>query len=254
MYLFILRPRRPQRPISTTMSFCPFSTPRKHIPTVILQGDGHNDRNELRTYWVGGRHPAKFLPYSYPPRDLRISQTIMGGSASRPVAHHRAAAGGLGAGGKLGHLTTTDREMDEGVQLCSIHRVPSSPPPVVPSTWSNHKVMFGMATTPDRVLYNLPVWTHWLPSSPRPLDPTFFSATKDLPLLLILTPPTNPTEQARVTEALEEGQVHGMFLKMRSREADRFETRYFGLAEEMWKEAQLREQKSGIKTEWFVFS
>ncbi|KAK4696583.1 hypothetical protein P7C70_g8353, partial [Phenoliferia sp. Uapishka_3] len=113
--------------------------------------------------------------------------------------------------------------------------------------------MFGMSTTPDRVLYNIPVWKHWLPTSSRPLDP-LTPLVKDLPLVLILTPPPNPTEEARTREAMDEAQELGMFVEMRMRESDRFETRYFALVEEMWNRAVAREAEHGIKTEWFIFA
>jgi hypothetical protein len=116
--------------------------------------------------------------------------------------------------------------------------------------------MFGMSTTPDRVLWNLPVWSHWLPAVPgnAPLDPTNKQQVSELPLLLVLTPPPNPTEEARTREAVDEAQTLGMYVEMRAREADRFETRYFALVEEMWKEALRRESEGGDKTEWFVFA
>ena len=41
---------------------------------------------------------------------------------------------------------------------------------------------------------------------------------------------------------------------MKATEADRFETRYFSLVQEMWLEAQSREEATGIVTEWFVFA
>ena len=76
---------------------------------------------------------------------------------------------------------------------------------------------------------------------------------RSLPLVLILTPPPNPTEEARTREAMDEAQAMGMYVEMRMREADRFETRYFALVEEMWHQALDREAEHGIKTEWFVF-
>ncbi|KAM0754798.1 hypothetical protein T439DRAFT_321844 [Meredithblackwellia eburnea MCA 4105] len=249
IYLFVISPSTSRPPPPTSMSFCPYSSPRRHIPTVILQAEGHSERTINRTHWVGGREPASFLPYSYPPRDLRVAQTT---SSSSPGAqggnpYHNRGKGNLGGGVHGG------QGLEDGKQLCEIHRVPSSPPPAIPKDWKNNKVMFGMSTTPDRVLYSLPVWSHWLPASPQALDPST-PAVKDLPLVLVLTPPPNPTEEARTREAMDEAQGIGMYIEMRPREADRFETRYFALVEEMWREAQKREAEHGIKTEWFVFA
>lgn len=224
---------------ATLLSFCPYSTSQRHTPTIILQGDALSDRNANRTHFVGGFKGASFLPYAYPPRDLRFAQ-------------HISDAGAAPARPGRGHLEDPD---EEGKQLCKIHRVPSSPAPETPKGWSNSKIMFGMSTTPDRVLYNLPVWSHWLPSAPGLLDLSAgAAATKDLPLVLVLTPPPNPTEKARMREAIEEAQGLGMYLQMREKVSDRFETRYFGLAEEMWADALKREVETGIVTEWFVFS
>jgi hypothetical protein len=239
LYLFTGSTSSSTTSSSALLSFCPYSTSRRHIPTIILQGDALNHRTINRTYFVGGSNPASFLPYAYPPRDLRFAQHISD-----------AAADAIKPGrGRLGQPETEEA----GKQLCKIHPVPSSPLPAVPRTWSNNKIMFGMSTTPDRVLYNLPVWAHWLPSVKGSLDSSS-SASANLPLVLILTPPLNPTEAARMTEAVEEAQALGMNVKMRKKEADRFETRYFGLAQEMWIEAQKREAEQGIKTEWFLFT
>lgn len=221
---------------ATLFSFCPYSTSQRHTPTIILQGDAESDRYANRTHFVGGFKGATFLPYAYPPRDLRFAQHISdaGAAAARPGR---------------GHLDEPD---EEGKQLCKIHRVPSSPQIQPPKGWSNSKIMFGMSTTPDRVLYNLPVWAHWLPSAPGSLDSSTSKA--NLPLVLVLTPPPNPTERARMREAVEEAQGLGMNLEMRDKVSDRFETRYFALAEEMWADALRREAEEGIVTEWFVFS
>ena len=221
--------------LAAVLSFCPYSTSQRHIPTIILQGDALNDRNDNRTHFVGEIKSAPFLPYAYPPRDLRIAQHISDSSAARAKPGR-------------GHLEDQD---EEGKQLCKIHRVPSSPRPALPKSWKNSNIMFGMSTSPDRVLYNLPVWSHWLPSAPKGLDST--SSTAELPLVLLLSPPPNPTEKSRMREALEEAQGLGMNLEMREKESDRFETRYFSLVEEMWKEALKREAALGTHTEWFVF-
>lgn len=222
-------------------SYCPYSTTHRHTPTVILQGDAQNDRFTNRTYWVGGPSaPEAFLPYAYPPRDLRLAQHI----SDKPVAPRKPGRG---------HLDDGDAD-ETGQQLCKIHSVPSSPPPEVPAGWNNNKIMFGMSTTPDRVLYNIPVWQHWMPSAGSALDPSSASSTHDLPRVYILTPPLNPTEAARLREARDEAQGLGMNVELKERESDRFETRYFSLTEEMWAEALRREAAEGVKTEWFVFS
>lgn len=249
LYLLVSTPSAASRAPAPSLSFCPFSTSNRHTPTIILQADGLSARTVNRTYWVGGSRPANFLPYTYPPRDLRIAQSTSTNEngipppGTGPGAGHRRGKGNLHSG----------NEMEEGKQLCSVHRVPSSPPPAVPKGWNGNRVMFGMSTTPDRVLYNLPVWSHWVPASPLPLDPES-PQVKDLPLILVLTPPPNPTEEARTREAMDEAQGMGMYVEMRMREADRFETRYFALVEELWFESQRREVEHGIRTEWFVFS
>ncbi|KAK4046471.1 hypothetical protein OIO90_006555 [Microbotryomycetes sp. JL221] len=222
---------------STLMSFCPWSTSRKHIPTVILRGDGLNHRRTNRTHWV--TDPGTFLPWAYPPRDLRIAQHI---------SDKAAAAANEPGRGRL-NLDPDER----GKQLCPMYTVPSSPPPFVPPSWSDNKVMFGMSTTADRVLYNIPVWQHWIPTAGSALDQTTEEQVKNTPRLLILTPPPNPTEAARTREAVEEARGLGINLVMRKKESDRFETRYFSLAQEMWEESRKRESTEGVKTEWFVF-
>jgi hypothetical protein len=113
--------------------------------------------------------------------------------------------------------------------------------------------MFGMSTIPDRVLASLDVWSHWLPSSLQPLDPNS-SLIKELPLALILTPPPNPTEAARMREAVDEAQSLGMKVQMKAAEATRFETRYFALVQEMWNEATRIQAEEGVVTEWFVLA
>ena len=243
--LFAYTHRTIPPPPASSLSFCPLTTSRKHVPTVILQASGRSGRNDNRTFWVAaeGKSAVPMLSYSYPSREMRFAQrTTEGGSASWNDNAGR------------GHLTGgVDDKEEEGKQLCPVFAVPSSPPPSVPSTWKDNSVMFGMSTSPDRVLNNLPVWSHWIPSSPSPLDPSS-PATADLPIIFILTPPPNPTEAARTREAMEEAQSLGLFLKMRATEADRFETRYFSLVQEMWLEAQSREESTGIVTEWFVFA
>lgn len=230
------------------LEYCPFSTERRHIPTVALVGDQARGPTENRTFYVADpvddALPAAFLPYAFPVRDLRFAQTLSGKEEKRPPGR-----------GRL-HEGLSDE--DKGQQLCHAHEVPSSPRPQVPPAaagWKNSNVMFGMSTVPDRVLWNLPVWSHWLPKSPQPpLDLHDRAATDRVPLVLVLMPEPNPTEDARSREAVDEANSLGMHVKMRAREADRFETRYFALAEEMWVEATQREAAEGIRTEWFIFA
>lgn len=249
-----------QRHTAKLTSLCPYSTSRRHVPTVLLQGSQASDRAANRTVAVldpqssGGDKPAAFLPFAYPPRDLRFAQTVAGAaSKARPGA---------------GRLTEGVHPDDErGEQLCKLYRVPSSPRPAVPTSWKDSSVMFGMSTLADRVLWNLPVWAHWLPHAPTPpLDPENRAVVRELPLVLVLTPPTTAadgnkhrdavaeTERRRAREAEDEANVLGLHIALRPREADRFETRYFALAEEMWAEAKRREDEEGVKTEWFVFA
>ncbi|GAA5861264.1 hypothetical protein JCM1840_003134 [Sporobolomyces johnsonii] len=228
------------------LEFCPYSTSFKHVPTVILQGDQASDRTANRTWELTSGSPSSpkpvpFLPYAYPPRDLRLAQQM-------PDVQRAPTKPGQG---RLHEGVPGD---EKGKQLCKVHEVPSSPRPPVPEGWRPSSVIFGMSTTPDRVLWNLPVWSHWLPAHSSPLDPADPAQASALPIVLVLTPPPNPTEAARTREAVEEAQGMGMYVEMRPREAERFETRYFALAEEMWKEAQRRERDGGIKTDWFIFA
>ncbi|GAA5937037.1 hypothetical protein JCM3775_001934 [Rhodotorula graminis] len=249
-----------QKHTAQLTSLCPYSTSRRHVPTILLQGSQASSPNDNRTVAVldtqapGADTPAAFLPYAYPPKDLRFAQTLGAkGVQPRPGA---------------GRLTEGVHPDDErGEQLCPLYRVPSSPRPSVPASWRDSSVMFGMSTLADRVLWNLPVWAHWLPGAPKaPLDPTDAALVRELPLVLVLTPPTTAdqgnkhraavteTERRRAREAEEEANVLGMQIALRPREAERFETRYFALAEEMWVEAKRREADEGVKTEWFVFA
>ncbi|GAA5868713.1 hypothetical protein JCM3774_003633 [Rhodotorula dairenensis] len=232
------------------LEYCPFSTERRHVPTVALIGDQARLPTENRTFYVADpvddALPATFLPYAFPPRDLRFAQTLSGKEEKRPPGQGRLHEGVSGE--------------DKGKQLCRAHAVPSSPRPQIPATataagWKNSHVMFGMSTVPDRVLWNLPVWSHWLPKSPQPpLDFRDQAVMDQLPLVLVLMPEPNPTEEARSREAVDEANSLGMHVKMRAREADRFETRYFALTEEMWIEAKKREEIDGVRTEWFIFA
>lgn len=231
---------------SKVLEYCPYSTDRKHIPTIALIGDQARAPTENRTFYVADpideALPAAFLPLASPARELRFAQTLSGKEEKRPAGQGRLREG---------------LSEDKGRQLCVAHHVPSSPRPQVPvlAQWKDSKVMFGMSTVPDRVLWNLPVWSHWLPKSPQPpLDFRDKSVIDQLPLVLILMPNPNPTEEARSREAVDEANSLGMHVKMRAREADRFETRYFALVEEMWIEAKRREETDGVRTEWFIFA
>lgn len=234
------------REVSKILEYCPYSNSRKHIPTIALVGDQARAPTENRTFWVPDASdpaiPATFLPYAYPPREMRFAQTLSG-------KEEKARPG-------QGRLHEGVQE-DKGEQLCQSHVVPSSPRPrgAESAQWKNSKIMFGMSTVPDRVLWNLPVWSHWLPKTTQlPLDTADAAATRDLPLVLVLMPEPNPTEAARSREAVEEANGSGMYVEMRAREADRFETRYFALAEEMYIEARRREEQEGVRTEWFIFA
>ncbi|GAA6043754.1 hypothetical protein JCM8097_006654 [Rhodosporidiobolus ruineniae] len=264
--LAALRKGLSQKELARLMDYCPWSTRTKHVPTVILAGTQSSSPRDNRTYFVvePSTFPASssssssagalegasasFLPYAYPPRDLRLAQTMSSASAAGSAPHAAAKAG-------QGHLHEGLIPADEpGQHLCRVHAVPSSPRPELPVGWERNSIMFGMSTTPDRVLWNLPVWAHWVPSrSPPPLDPSQHTQTSQLPLVLVLTPPPNPTEQARSREAMEEANGMGMYVELRPREAERFETRYFALAEEMWRESEKRALE-GVRTDWFVFS
>ncbi|SGZ31798.1 BQ5605_C042g12004 [Microbotryum silenes-dioicae] len=221
-----------------SLFFCPHSTSKRHTPTVILQADGANARTENRTYWVGGSDPAEFLPFTSQPHDLRFLQSTLLGA---PQLHHP-------------QLQDHADKPEQGRQLCHVHRVPSSPRAEIPRTWKDSKIMFGMSTTPDRALYSLPVWPHWVPASKERIDLSgHSSAALAVPEILILTHPPNPTEASRITEAVEEAHGLGINVVMRKQEADRFETRYFMLAKEMWAEAQRKKKTHGVETDWFVF-
>ncbi|GAA5968475.1 hypothetical protein JCM8115_006402 [Rhodotorula mucilaginosa] len=231
---------------SKVLEYCPYSTDRKHIPTIALIGDQARAPTENRTFYVADpideALPAAFLPLASPARELRFAQTLSGKEEKRPAGQGRLHEG---------------LAEDKGRQLCVAHHVPSSPRPQIPASaqWKDSKVMFGMSTVPDRVLWNLPVWSHWLPKSPQPpLDFRDKSIMDQLPLVLVLMPTPNPTEEARSREAVDEANSLGMHVKMRAREADRFETRYFALVEEMWIEAKRREEADGVRTDWFIFA
>lgn len=211
-------PPTPHAPIIA--AYCPHSTKLDHVPTVILQADAAHNELSNRTFQV----PSDFLPYedAAATQNLRFAQRLAVNATS-------------------------------GAQPCQVHAVPSSPPPAVPATWNHNSIMFGMSTNPDRVLHNLPVWAHWLPSAPKALTPTS-EVAKDLPLVLVLVAPLSPTEQVRYHEAVDEAQVRGMNVQIEEKESRRFETRYFALTEEMWNKALEREEDEGITTEWFAFA
>ena len=238
LYLLTRRSSEPHLP---SQSFCPVTKAHSQpIPTVILQGTGTEFRHDNRTYWVTDPSGAEFLPIQDPRHELRFLQ--------KPPAVRSTWSAELDAS------EAQKAVLSEGAKsACSRHRVPSSPRPVVPSSWRENSIMFGMSTLPDRILFNIPVWSHWFPSHERGVEPTL-SVTRQLPLILILVPPPNPTESARASEALDEAQTLGINLEIRSLVANRFEERYMGLVEEMWAQSLKREDKEGVKTEWFVFA
>lgn len=228
------------------LDYCPFSTSTHHIPTVILVGDGQSQPLQNRTFHVADSTdglPVEFLPKKVPTRDMRFSQQLNRvESKGKKVKPNRA---------------------EEGVQTCQIHRVPSSTLKELPKDWLPSKMMFGMSTTPDRVLYSIPVWQHWLPSLSQSQQPRtseiFDEATQEeknqLPMLLILSPPGDSgTDTARMKESMDEARGRGMYVTMRELEAERFEKRYFLLAKEMAEEAEKREVETGVETEWFIFA
>lgn len=240
-YLLITHTPLALAPSSST--FCPPYNPRQpHIPTVILQATGDEYRADNRTYWVTGEAGDVFLPKSWPLHELRFAQRPMEMSSNWDDPEDRYVA-----------ATSTSSSQEEATVACPVHVVPSSLRPIVPKHWKTNQIMFGMSTLPDRVLFNLPVWSHWLPSHGSAFEPSV-SITSKLPLVLILIPPPNPTEEARAREALDEAQTLGLNIEIRSLEAGRFEMRYLALVEEMWAEAQKREEKEGVVTEWFVFA
>lgn len=111
--------------------------------------------------------------------------------------------------------------------------------------------MFGTAANADAVLRALPVWDHWLPGSRAALDPRSETA-KRLPLLHVLNGPTTPTERARMIEAVEDAQARGMNVDIKIRKTDRVATRFFALVQDLWKAAQTRQSRDGVRTNWFV--
>lgn len=236
LYLLTRRSSEPHLP---SQSFCPVAKAHSQlIPTVILQGTGSEFRHDNRTYWVTDDSGAEFFPIQEPRHELRFVQ--------KPATVRSTWSEELDD--KQGAI------LSEGSKSsCSVHRVPSSVRPIYPSTWRDSSIMFGMSTLPDRILFNIPVWSHWIPTHAPGIEPTL-SITRQLPLLLILVPPPNPTESARATEALDEAQTLGINLEIRSLVAGRFEERYMGLVEEMWAQSLRREDKEGVQTEWFVFA
>lgn len=229
VYTYLHRSPSPKK--ASFIEFCPSSS---YIPTIILQGTGDELPDNNRTFEVDVTSNATFLPGSRMRSNLRFSQKRSG--------------------------PTLDESLAWGVPLptgpaddCSVHTVPSSSPPILPTTWRNNSVLFGFSTKPERILYNIPVWAHWIPSHPREYN-TPPLPTDDLPLMLALIPPPTGREATNLSEGLDELQELGLHIKVRATEAPRFERRYLQLTTEMWAESERREAEEGIRTEWFVFA
>lgn len=250
--------------------YCPPSTSRIHVPTVILSARSSVLPSDNRTHWLRGpgelnirgkrsMAPVGFVPYAPPAHELRFAQSLphLPARAFPDLSTSRGFAQRQQQQRPQLQRGFTADEDEEQLHVCpAFHDVPASPPVTLPASWSNSKIMFGMSTLPDRALFNIPVWAHWLPSTPgrAPLDPVRVDMTRELPLLLVLTPPPNPTERARMREAVDDAETQGLYVTLRPKESDRFETRYFSLLTEMWKEAGRRQTDEGVLTEWFVLA
>lgn len=105
------------------------------------------------------------------------------------------------------------------------------------------RFMFGMATTPQRILRVLPVWEDWHSSSPIATLPSYTVAPSP-PRFLVLSPPR--TASGEPTDAIEWDRARDKLynstipLTLRSLAAPRNEQRYFSLVREMWKDEQER--------------
>lgn len=209
----------------SSLSFCPTSSPNSFVvPTLILQAsEKTSERWGNRTYWV---KDDSFLPYREP---LRLSQQNVGS----PTWLSKVSAAKRQQSPSLPISSSGDSSR---VKLCPIYQVPSSPAPEVPSRFDTNGIMFGMSTLPERVLYNLPVWLHWLPTtagsivmkresnlstalelSPRRLVKKALAS----PVILVLTPPLNATGNATRNVALDQAASRGMNVQIRPRFADR---------------------------------
>lgn len=217
-------------------SFCPLTTRvDAHIPTVILQGSQNEDRTRNRTFWA--ESSDDFLPYDWPPAHRALHED----GTEHPIKFSHdfeEVWGGI-----------ESSETKDGRQLCNSHRIPSSPPPQNPASWSDSMVMFGMATPPSRAVRHLPLWSHWLPASQ--ISPP--SADNDSPLLLVLTPPIVGAEERHAKETKADAITRRLNVHIHELKAERFETRYLALAQEMWLTAMKREEESGVVVEWFIF-
>lgn len=128
--------------------------------------------------------------------------------------------------------------------------------------------MFGLATTPQRILRALPAWEDWHASAPNATLPSWTKAPSP-PRFLVLTPPrtasgepTDAIEWDRATELIANSSIP---LTLRSLAAPRNEQRYFSLVREMWKDETERVAAAAMdrqspdeedldRVDWFVFA
>ena len=79
------------------------------------------------------------------------------------------------------------------------------------------------------------------------------SADNESPLLLVLTPPYVGAEERHAKEVVAEAITRKLNVHIRELKAERFETRYLALAQEMWLTAMQREEETGVVVDWFIF-
>lgn len=220
------------------LDFCPLTTALDaHIPTVILRGSQNEERTRNRTFWTD--KSDDFLPYDWPPAHRALDEN----GTEHPIRFSddfEEVWGGVEAEESI---------EGGGRRLCNSHRIPSSPPPKNPEGWSDSKVMFGMATPPSRAVRHLALWEHWMPTST--ISPP--SADNESPLLLVLTPPYVGAEERHAKEVVAEAITRKLNVHIRELKAERFETRYLALAQEMWLTAMQREEETGVVVDWFIF-
>jgi hypothetical protein len=221
---------------SLVASLCPSPSVTNYVPTIILRATGDVDRNANRTYWVDPSGNSTILPGAHPRQELRFSR-------KRPNTLDETPASSSSF-----YSSTPEPPAD-----CSFQVVPSSPPTPSPKGWKDNSIMFGMSTRAERILYNIPVWDHWLPTHRREFNSAPVPTT-DLPLVFALIPPPTAKDATRLSEGLDDLQEMGLNVKVTATVAPRFERRYLQLVEEMWAESVRREEKEGVVTEWFVFA
>lgn len=205
---------------------CPTSS--TVYPSIVLQGDELSMRDVNRTFSLGA---TKFLPYL----------TGMDDNEGDAEDEFRFA---------LGQKASERRE-------CVVHRVPSSvrsEAKVRAATgWKDSSLMFGMATTHDRVIFHLPVWNHWLPSG-KSFSSYPGATSAGVPSLLVLGEErSTPAEEKRKFEAERQIREKGLEIKLVKTKGDTFALRYFNLVEAMWTDALLREGNGEDRKEWFAF-